>query len=326
MIKKVTLKNYRCFRELQLGLQPFTVLVGPNSSGKSAFLEAVQFACQASRLSSDDPAIVRSAFAGPDDDVSVNFELESNEPATVFCFSPLARTIDSRTIPNTLRGVHFVNFQQERIQDQKKLSFQERTELTSDGSNLCDVLYNLRDGAPEKFEAIQKELQSFEPAFTQVIFDTSTRQRDEVQKPVTRLAYQMTLGGKTVTLPVSNVSAGLRLFTAFSTLRHLVTGYSVLLVEQPETGFHPSKLSNVFESLKALTKGPKPTQVILTTHSPYFLDMCEKDDVIVFFRNDDGSCAARPFEQIKDIDKLLESFDIGQLWASTPERDLFMCR
>ena len=41
MIEKVTLQNYKCLRDVTLKLSPFTVLIGPNDSGKSSLLDAI---------------------------------------------------------------------------------------------------------------------------------------------------------------------------------------------------------------------------------------------------------------------------------------------
>jgi predicted ATPase len=41
MIKKVTIKGYKSFKDLSLELKPLTVIFGPNGSGKSNFLDAL---------------------------------------------------------------------------------------------------------------------------------------------------------------------------------------------------------------------------------------------------------------------------------------------
>lgn len=42
MIQKVSFRNFKAYRSLDLELEPFTVLVGPNASGKTTLLEGVQ--------------------------------------------------------------------------------------------------------------------------------------------------------------------------------------------------------------------------------------------------------------------------------------------
>ncbi|GAB4338523.1 MAG: ATP-binding protein [Candidatus Abyssubacteria bacterium] len=43
MITKVEALNYKCLRDIEQGLGPFHVLVGPNASGKSTFLDVIGF-------------------------------------------------------------------------------------------------------------------------------------------------------------------------------------------------------------------------------------------------------------------------------------------
>ena len=41
MLDRVTIKNFRCLRDVSVPLKPLTVLIGENDTGKSSFLEAV---------------------------------------------------------------------------------------------------------------------------------------------------------------------------------------------------------------------------------------------------------------------------------------------
>jgi energy-coupling factor transporter ATP-binding protein EcfA2 len=46
MIRKVSFRNFKAYRSLDLELEPFTVLVGPNASGKTTLLEGLQNAAE----------------------------------------------------------------------------------------------------------------------------------------------------------------------------------------------------------------------------------------------------------------------------------------
>ena len=41
MIKKVYIENFKCIKDLEIELAPFTIFVGPNGSGKTSILEAI---------------------------------------------------------------------------------------------------------------------------------------------------------------------------------------------------------------------------------------------------------------------------------------------
>jgi AAA15 family ATPase/GTPase len=42
MIERIHIENYKCLRDVTVDLGDFTILIGPNDSGKSSFLEAIQ--------------------------------------------------------------------------------------------------------------------------------------------------------------------------------------------------------------------------------------------------------------------------------------------
>src|SRR6516225_3775482 len=42
MIERIHVENYKCLRDVTVELGDFTILIGPNDSGKSSFLEVVQ--------------------------------------------------------------------------------------------------------------------------------------------------------------------------------------------------------------------------------------------------------------------------------------------
>src|SRR5262249_15617390 len=42
MLQRIEIENFRCLRSVAVPLRPLTVLIGPNDSGKSAFLDAVK--------------------------------------------------------------------------------------------------------------------------------------------------------------------------------------------------------------------------------------------------------------------------------------------
>ena len=46
MISKVSIRNFKCLRDVHVDLERFTVFVGPNASGKSSILQALDLLCQ----------------------------------------------------------------------------------------------------------------------------------------------------------------------------------------------------------------------------------------------------------------------------------------
>src|SRR5215210_2637315 len=49
MITHMTVKNFKALRDVRVDLEPFTVLIGPNDTGKSSFLEALYAIAESTR-------------------------------------------------------------------------------------------------------------------------------------------------------------------------------------------------------------------------------------------------------------------------------------
>src|SRR5437016_2179706 len=54
MIDEIQLENFKCLKDVTVELAPFTVLIGPNDSGKSSFLDAIRILGQTTKVSCDD--------------------------------------------------------------------------------------------------------------------------------------------------------------------------------------------------------------------------------------------------------------------------------
>src|SRR5437870_1147534 len=59
MINKVSIRNFKCLREVQIELERFSVFVGPNGSGKSSILQGLDLLCRSFR---DQQANVEAEF------------------------------------------------------------------------------------------------------------------------------------------------------------------------------------------------------------------------------------------------------------------------
>jgi predicted ATPase len=60
MISRVEVSNYRCLKRISQNLNPFQILVGPNASGKTTFLDVITFMSDIVNRGVDDAIITRS--------------------------------------------------------------------------------------------------------------------------------------------------------------------------------------------------------------------------------------------------------------------------
>lgn len=66
MLRHIAIKNFRGFHSLNTPepLQPVTVLLGPNGSGKTTVLHAIRLSCQAMSLALESDSQVRTLSSG----------------------------------------------------------------------------------------------------------------------------------------------------------------------------------------------------------------------------------------------------------------------
>ena len=98
---------------------------------------------------------------------------------------------------------------------------------------------------------------------------------------------------------------------------------AVLCIEEPETGLHPRRLRWLFDHLMALAypaEGETPTQVFLSTHSPYLVDFFgEMQECVQVFEQSEGRTRVSPLTRLQEEGLHLTpepDEPIGRLWAT----------
>jgi AAA domain, putative AbiEii toxin, Type IV TA system len=193
-----------------------------------------------------------------------------------------------------------------------------RTDLSLGGAGeqVPAVLdYLLRTDFP-RYEKIVAAIRNLVPGFQD--FHIATPAADQ-----RRLDLKVDRG---LTIPPSAVSVGVRMLIFFVTLAYHPQPPRIILIEEPENGVHPRRLADIMRLLREITEGKhggQPSQVILTTHSPYLLDHVdiERDQVLVFRRAADGRRTAEPADQSR-LTSFLDEFMLGEVWFNESEEGL----
>ena len=176
--------------------------------------------------------------------------------------------------------------------------------LRPDGSNLAAFLYLLKLNHATSYNLIRRTVQRVAPFFDDFSLEPLRLNPDKI-----RLEWRHK--GSDAYFDAASLSDGTLRFMALATLLLQPTQYrpSVILVDEPELGLHPSAIT----LLAALVKqAAQTTQVILSTQSPILLDHFQPEDVLVADRVDGGTQLTR-----LDADSLagwLEEYSLGQLW------------
>ncbi|HEV2961944.1 MAG TPA: ATP-binding protein [Candidatus Angelobacter sp.] len=106
-------------------------------------------------------------------------------------------------------------------------------------------------------------------------------------------------------------------------LTHAPQKPQVLCVEEPETGLHPRRLRWLFEKFVTLaypSDSGTPTQVLMTTHSPVYVDLFkEMLQSVQVVEQHDGRTKITPLVDIMQrlhLDEKQDSEGIGYQWAT----------
>jgi predicted ATPase len=179
------------------------------------------------------------------------------------------------------------------------------TRVESGGQNLISVLHTLysteRDFKNEVNTAIKA---AFGNDFEELVFPPAADQRVQLRVRWKSLRREQS---------AADLSDGTLRFLFLMAVLANPKPPSLIAIDEPETGLHPSMLPIVAEYARDASLR---SQVVLTTHSPEFLDAFGNDPpstVVVDWR--DGMTSLRPVSG-EQLDYWLKQYTLGELFRS----------
>jgi predicted ATPase len=110
------------------------------------------------------------------------------------------------------------------------------------------------------------------------------------------------------------VSEGLLYYLAFAAIPYLRPA-SILLIDEPENGLHPSRIRDLIGMFREITK--TGVQVIMATHSPLVVNELQPDEVTLVRRQDlQKGTEVTPITDTPNFAKRSQTFSLGELWVS----------
>ncbi len=176
--------------------------------------------------------------------------------------------------------------------------------LARDGSNIADYLRDILSIDATAFEGIIEAFKEVVP-FAR---DLQTQVAQELQRTV----YLEMTEGK-FKIPGWMLSTGtIRVLAIIALLRH-PTPPPIIFIEELENGLDPRTLNLVVEEIRRAVELER-TQVVITTHSPYLLDLLSLSQIVVVERVDGEPVFTRPANH-ESLKAWLEKFSPGQLYT-----------
>lgn len=264
MITKVIIKNYRSIVNAEVTLQPFTLIIGANGSGKSNFLQFLQ-------------------------DITTNFDQWNNLDNESYLVTLLdtpkhinlrqrpQELIVSTTNIDTISHATIFSIDPANIGTSEQLIH--NPSVRADGSGAVRVLDALKTGDREDlFNLIECLFKKYVPEIEKLSFipGQNTKQlqvrEQHIQKPIS----------------LSQTSEGTRLVLTILTIVHQENPPKFICLEEIDRGLHPRLFQQIIELLFdiAHTKG---IQIIATTHNPYLVNQFKgREEAVIVVEKEDG--------------------------------------
>lgn len=348
MIHAMHIENFKCFKDFDIELGPFNVLIGPNDTGKTALLESLRILAALYQLGDEASwdAIGKKARIA----LGQHCHWQNSVNKTVVFRIPIpeaggmswdVRTQGTnlcqgvydqvewststlttgflRSVGDTLSAVGFYHLRPSELRQPSPII---DALFLGSGAGFPTFLDSLaREHRPTRFEDLVAAFRDRFPWYSDIFVRPRRMKYSDfandriVEKDSYELWFRTTQDAE---LPAQAVSDGLLLSLAFMAIARAPEPPTLLLIEEPETGVHHASLKEIAGTLKGLAE--KGTQVIVTTHSPYLLDLVEPEEVRVFSKDEEGAVHAVRLSDYPDIAKLREQdFMTGEIWSMLSE-------
>jgi predicted ATPase len=174
--------------------------------------------------------------------------------------------------------------------------------LRAEGDNLAPVLFALQARAPGSFRRIVEAVRAVAP-----FFDDFVLAPDVVNPDVIQLAWRHRTDDSLFT--ADSLSDGTLRFICLATLLLQPELPSLIVIDEPELGLHPSAISQLAALVRSAAS---KSQVLLATQSVTLLDQFEASEVIVAERSNGESTFRRLDENA--LAEWKQEYSLGELW------------
>ena len=176
-------------------------------------------------------------------------------------------------------------------------------QLSKTGDNLANVIQYLAEQHPERLEQIFKVLRRRVPRIEKVLADTM---------PDGRLLLQVKDAPFSHPVLARFASDGTLKMLAYLVLLHDPAPPPFIGIEEPENFLHPRLLLELAEECRA---AGERTQLLVTTHSPFFLNALRPKEVRVLWRDEQGYSRTRCVADIEEVRAFMDQGALlGHLW------------
>ncbi len=202
---------------------------------------------------------------------------------------------------NFVTGWHLSYLSADAARGTPEAGGQER--LSPTGDNLANVIQYLGEEHPERLEEIFTVLRRRVPRIEAVRAESLADGR-----------LLLRIKDAPFATPVLSrfASDGTLKMLAYLTLLHDPAPPTLIGIEEPENFLHPRILPELAEECRAAAER---TQLLISTHSPFFVDMLRSAELRVLWRDESGYTRVQRVSDIARVESFVnEGASLGELW------------
>jgi predicted ATPase len=179
-----------------------------------------------------------------------------------------------------------------------------RLQLARNGANVAEYLLDIRNRDLRAFEGIVETLS--------YVLDYAQDLQPAITSELERNVYLQLVEGQ-IKLPGWLLSTGtLRLLALLAVLRHPEPP-PLIVIEELENGLDPRTIHLIVDEIRDVVES-ETSQVIITTHSPYLLDLLDLEHVVLVARIDEQPVFTRPAD-VESLQTWRARFSPGKLYT-----------
>jgi len=357
MITSVTIRNFKNLRDQEIALEPLTVFVGANASGKTSVLEAIHLAVRAAtgtpeRVFGYERHCDWLYTRGGSGDLSVacttsggTFTFAAAPPAG---YPPQQTDLlgkgrwgfsvsspDGTVLEDALRPARSMVFLHMNARQLAKPSYSERTppHVEYDGGGLASVLAYMALNDPDGFDRLVAVMRNLIPHLRRIRFSKALVRRiekeyvkfgDETVERRSKRGYQ----GDSILFDFHNannvlahtVSEGTLMLLGLLTVLLGPSHPRILLMDDIEHGLHPLAQKSLVGVLAQVMQDFPDLQIVASAHSPYLLDQLRPEQIRLMTTGDEGYAVCGRLECHPQFEKWKGEMAPGELWSLFGEK------
>jgi predicted ATPase len=359
MMNRVLIRNFKCLRDVPIELERFTVFVGPNASGKSSILQAVDTLCRSFRNQAgnvdgelsqamskipkrndqrSNPEAEPSQPASPDPSGHVElaagyagkayrYRMQSpshsgDRPVNLGAGPGHQWSGDGRGVATDLNSDDWKPFQGK--QSPLPLSVLLRLEASK--------LISAQAASPDPTVMAPDGTGLHSALASMALNDPDSWQR--LQTDLRRIIPTIRRLRHTKTTPASllfdtvgadslsalQVSEGTLLVLGLLAALHAPGRPSLMLLDDLDRALHPRAQKELIALLRGLLETSPDLQILATTHSPYMLDSMEPNEVRMTILRDDGATICATLASHPKFERWKDEMTPGEMWSLFGEK------